>query len=447
MEIVNEDIESLLLYGERELDLSPAGKAFARNRLLELLQTEPSYEELRQEKTDIETVLDRLTAYAVENGIVDEELADKFPDRLMNIVMPSQDDAAHTYSRLHRDAGRVAAEKYFSYLSKASRFVKKAKPGSIGWPVVGESGDFTVLIPSEDRAEEESGFYPQCPYCLENIGFCGLPGQPAQYTKRVLPFDLDGETWYFSYRQKQIVADEFVAATEKHRPSGEGRSVAAMADLAEKVPSGFAGATPEPKEHEFLFGAKRALPIFTRPVKKVIFDGDYKVSVLDWNFSVVRLECYIKKDLVHAAAKLMKYWRNYAEGNVAYPAVYCTDTSYIADIALLKAGQKNVLFDKPDYYGAFGVIVLPRSLKEDILGLVAALGEKKVDFQRIHDSERLGKYLEWVIQIAAARGAGLPREKALESILSMIGETCIAAAKDFSVDNKELERVVVESQK
>ena len=447
MENIIADIESLLSYGEKELDLSPEGKAFARNRLLELLQTEPSYEETTLSDEDIEAVLDRLTAYAVENGIVDEDLADKFPDRLMNYVMPSQDDAAHTYSRLHRDAGRAAAEKYFSYLSKASRYVKKPRPGTIGWTVVGDHGDFTVIIPSEDREEGESGFYPKCPYCLENLGFCGLPGQPAQYTKRVLPFDLDGEKWYFSYRQKQIVADEFVAAAGKHRPSGEGRSVAAMADLAEKVPSGFAGTTYEQKQHDYLFGAKRALPVFTRPIKKVLFDGDFKVSVLDWNYSVVRIEGYIKKDLVRVAAKVMKYWRDYAEGNIAYPAVYCTDTSYIADIALLKAGSPNVLFDKPDYYGAFGAIVLPHEMKRDVVELVAALGEKKVDFQGIHDSANLGKYLEWVIQIAAARGSELPREKALESIVSMIGETCIAAAKEFSVDEKELDGIIEEALK
>ncbi len=445
MESVNKDIEALLLYGERELDLSPAGKAFARNRLLELLQTEPSEEEASQEKPDIDAVLSRLTSYAVENGIVEEEVADKFPDLLMNVVMPSQDDAAHTYSRLHRDGGRAAAEKYFSYLAKASRYVKKPKPGTVGWNVVGRNGDFTVMVPSEDREETESGYYPKCPYCLENLGFCGLPGQPAQYAKRVLPFDLDGETWYFYYRQKQLVADEFIAAAEKHRPSGEGRVAAALADLAEKVPAGFAGTTFEPKEHDYLFGAKRALPIFTRPVKRVLFDGDYKVSILDWNFSVLRIEGYIKKDLVRVASKVMKYWRNYSEGNIVYPIFHCTETSYIADIALLKRGKANVLFDKPDYYGAFGLFVLPHKMKEDILAMVAALGEKKIDFQGVHDSPTIGKYLEWIIQIAASRGAELPKEKALDAIVSLIGETCILAANDFSVDDKELERIFKES--
>lgn len=443
MKNVNSGIEKLLSYGEQELFLSPEGKAFARNRLLELLQTEPSYEEPDEE--DIEEILDELTIYAVENGIVDEELADKFPDKLMNIVMPSQDDAAHTYSRLHRDRGREAAEEYFLHIMKAGRYVRKPENKPIGWYTTSDNGDFAVVIPYEDRAVEEGGFYPKCPYCLENLGFCGLPGEPSFYTKRTLPFELNGERWHFSYLSSQIFEDEFVVATQKHRPAGESRSIAVMADMAEKVPSGFVGTTYEKQEHEHLFGGKRVLPIFKRPIKKTLIDGDYQVSVLDWFFSALRVKCYIKKDLVKVISKLVKYWKDYAEGNVVYPAVYCTDEGYIADIVFLKKSEPTPIFEKPDYLSSLGLFVLPASLKKDIYSLICALGEKKVDFGQINESPELGKYLEWVIQIAAARGAELTKDKARSSLVSMIGETCIHAAKDSSVNEKTLENIFKES--
>ena len=200
MKNINVGIEKLLSYGEKELFLSPEGKAFARNRLLELMQVEPVYEEEDGEEIEIEEVLDALTAYSVENGIVDEELADKFPDKLMNIIMPSQDDVIHTYSAIHRAEGREEAERYFLHLMKAGGYVRKPEKGAVGWFADSDNGEFAVLIPARDREDGEEGFYPKCPLCLENLGFCGLPGEPSQYTKRVLLFDLNGEKWYFCYR-------------------------------------------------------------------------------------------------------------------------------------------------------------------------------------------------------------------------------------------------------
>lgn len=443
MKNINSGIEKLLTYGEQELFLSPEGKAFARNRLLELLQTEPAYEEPAEE--DIDAVLDELTAYAVENGIVDEEVAEKFPDKLMSIVMPSQDDAAHTYSRVHRDQGREAAYQYFLHLMKASKFVRKPQNKPIGWYATSDNGDFAVMIPYENRNDGEDNFYPQCPYCLENLGFCGLPREPSFYTKRTLPFELNGETWHFSYRCDQLYEDEFVVATQKHRPAGVSRSVAVLADLSEKVPSAFVGTTYEEQEHEHLFGGKRVLPIFKRPTKKDFIDGDFRVSVIDWFFSALRIKCYIKKDLVKVVSKIAKYWNDHDEGNVVYPAIYCTDDGYYADVVFLKKSTPTPIFDRPDYYAAMGLFVLSATLRKDIYSLILALGEKKVDFGQINASPELGKYLEWVIQIAAARGTELTADKARSSIFSMIGETCINAAKECSVDEKTLESIYKEA--
>ncbi len=447
MENVNRRIEDLLAYGQKELYLSPEGKVYARNRLLELLQTEPTYEEYIDEKPNINDVLQELTDYAVENGIVDEEVADKFPDILMNYILPSQDDVMKTYSAIHFERGRRAAETYYWNIATKGKFVKKVKPGTFGWHVTSDNGDFGVMVLSETRPELEERFYPKCPYCLENIGFCGLPGEEVCYSKRVIPFEIGSEKWYFSYFQKQYFPNEFVVASEKHRPAGDGRSIAVMADIAEKVPSGFVMTDFEKQIHEHFCGGDRVPEIFKRPIKKVLFDGDYHVSIVDWCFSTLRIKCYLKKDFIRTVPRVIKFWRNFAEGNIVYPAVYCTEEGFFADLVCLQSGTPNMLFDKPDPMATFGIFIFQPELKGILLQLIDELGEKKVDFEKIHKSPELGKYLDWVVQIAAARGANLARDKATNSLCSIIGETCINATKSFSVSDEQLEMIYNETLK
>ena len=169
MENIIQRINNLLTYAEHYLYMSPEGRAVAYNNLLEFFQVDPSYEEEIVDE-NIEDILDDLTAYAVENGIIDEDAQDKFPDKLMSMVMPSQDDIIRTYSRIHFDHGRDDAEAYFLNVVKYSRYALDA-PAGVAWKVKGINGDFTVLIPPYDEEKPTEGFYPKCPVCLANSGF------------------------------------------------------------------------------------------------------------------------------------------------------------------------------------------------------------------------------------------------------------------------------------
>ncbi len=446
MEDVNRRIETLLSYGEKELYLSPESKAYARNRLLELLQTEPSYDAVADKEYDIEKVLSDLTEYAVENGIVDEEVADKFPDKLMNYVLPSQAEIVSRYDFLHLKYGRKTAEEYFLRLNKRGGYVKRPIPGYVLWKGDSGKGEFHVVIPTIDRQPVEEGFYPKCPYCLENIGFCGLPGESALYTKRILPFEIENEKWYFSYLERQIFKDEYIVASEKHRPAPEGRSIGLMADVSEKVPTSFVTTTYEPQIHEYYYGGKRMLPLFDRPVKKMLIDDDYQASIVDWFFSTLRLKCYLKSDLVKTATKVIKYWRNYSDKNIVFPIVYSDDSGYFADIVCLKKPDiDNFLIKKLDPYMAAGLFVLPHAAKREISLLISALGAEKVDFEGLHQSSETNKYLDWIIQIAAVSGTKLSYDKAKRLILGRIDDTCVEVAKNYSIKDEELENIFKET--
>jgi len=418
-------IEDLLNYAEKELYLTAEGRAYARNRLLELLQVEPC--NVRGDyPADMQELLERITSYAVASGIVEEENAVKFPDKLIDVVMPSQGEAVRLAQGVHRNDETADSLSFFRDLMKNSRYISP-RP-SIGWSV----GNDIVLIPEEDR-REDTGAYPLCSHCIENVGFCGLQGERSQYTRRVLPVELDGEKWYFSFEREPFFPDEFCVACGTHRSSGDGRILPRMMDFIERFPSVFCCTFPEQTEHDRFYGGKKVLPLLQRPVEKKLKEKDgIGIYVTKWDFPALRICGKDKKSVTKIAQSLAKVLRTF-EGTPIYIAVSYND-GFVVD--LVQAQTPSSVFAPTIGYFPFGLFVLPASTQEDVYRLIQEFTQEKMDFEKIHNDSSLSKYLETVIRLAASYGSHLSSEKAREILLFTIGDAC---GEEGKKNKKELD--------
>ncbi len=487
MEKINILIKRLVNYSEKNRIIEKNDRAWATNRLLEILRlddyTEPQKDEITCTKDlpedELEDILSGICEYAFEKGLIDGDgvdYFDLFDTKLMGALMPRPSDVANRFSELHSEDPKKATD-YFYSLSIASNYIRKGRiKKDQHWTVPSEYGDIDISInlskPEKDpkaiaaaKLLPQAG-YPKCLLCPENEGYAGRLNHPARQNIRLIPLKIDGCDWFLQYSPYVYYNEHCIALSAEHTPMAINRSsFAKLLDFVSYLPHYFIGSNADLPivggsilSHDHMQGGRYIFAMEKAPIEREIsFAGfEYiKAGIVKWPMSVIRLRGCDKQRLVDLADKILCSWRGYSDEsvfvfaetggephNTITPIARRRGDDFELDLVLRNnitteehpmgvfhphAELHNIKKENIGLIEVMGLAVLPARLKSE-MELVSSMilaGEK------LSSDERTQKHEAWYL--AFADKYEFTEENVMDILHFEIGKTFVRVLEDAGV--------------
>ncbi|KIL39727.1 galactose-1-phosphate uridylyltransferase [Gordoniibacillus kamchatkensis] len=333
-------IERLLRFGEQRgligaLDVIPV-----RNVLLDLFGlVEPYSGSVPAEQLDspVEPLLELLDA-AVGTPLLPDDTTtyrDLLDARIMGLLMPRQSEVAARFWHTAKSRGAGAATDDFYRLSIDSHYIMMDRVRrNQYWLASTAYGDLEITVnlskPEKDPKEiallknVQSSRYPKCLLCLENVGYAGRLNHPARQNHRVIPLELDGDTWYLQYSPYVYYNEHCIVFCERHVPMRTTpETFRRLLDFAGQFPHYFVGSNADLPivggsilDHDHFQGGRHVFPMEKAPVETVLSHPDYpgvKAGIVKWPMSVLRLSSHDKDSLLRLATAVLEAWKGYSD--------------------------------------------------------------------------------------------------------------------------------------
>jgi UDPglucose--hexose-1-phosphate uridylyltransferase len=333
-------IERLLRFGVQrgligELDVVPA-----RNALLDLFGlVEPYAGEAPAEQLDSsDEPLRELLDAAVGTPLLPDDhttYRDLLDARIMGLLMPRQSEVANRFWETAKSRSVEAATEDFYRLSIDSRYIRMDRiRNNLYWLAATAYGDLEITVnlskPEKDPKEiallktMQSSRYPKCLLCLENVGYAGRPDHPARQNHRVIPLELDGETWYFQYSPYVYYNEHSIIFCKDHTPMKmTPETFRRLLDFVGQFPHYFIGSNADLPivggsilDHDHFQGGRHVFPMEKAPIETTLTHPDYpdvKAGIVKWPMSVLRLSSHNRRHLLELATAVLEAWKGYSD--------------------------------------------------------------------------------------------------------------------------------------
>ena len=469
-------VEELLLYAADKLDLREEDTIYIRNQLLDLLKLDSPADAPVKSYRPLQTMLDLITAYAVEKGLCGEYEKINFETRVMSFLTPLPYRIITAFEDLAAESADTAIE-YLYAMSVNSNYIRAADiEKNIQWKAKNERGDIMITInlskPEKDpksilaAKNAPQTAYPKCVLCGENVGFAGNAQRAARQTLRTIPIILNDEQWYFQFSPYVYFDRHCIALSAEHRPMQiNGDTFKRMFDFIELFPDFFIGSNADLPivggsilAHEHYQGGRKVLPEMSSPEKTRFSHPafpDVKVCIADWYNSVIRMEAPKRADLEALAQHILKCWRDYTDKkvniiaktkdephNTVTPiASFNDDGRYVIEMILRnnrtdKAHPDGIYHPTADLHNikkegigiieAMGLFILPGRLASEAVAVKDYLtGKTPLDFKQLSDEKNpMSKHLGMIAQLANDYGTSLGEEEAEQRVTEYIDKAC-----------------------
>lgn len=404
-------VEKILSYGELKLNLNPEDINYYRNVLLAKFGLKKPY-------TGVINVSE-IAGLSGPNQLVHEleealkvqkmpHLSVQDPEAIITDILgmmtPIPSVVNHRFNEMYAK-NSDAAIKYLHDLSVANNYIQQAKiDQNIRWhaPIGKNYFEMTINVakPEKDNKdvakvleEKPEDKYPSCLLCIENVGYSGNEYTPPRQNLRAVPVILDKEEWYIQYSPFVYYKDHLIVISKEHKPMTiTPRIFAKLVAFVDKFPNLFIGSNSDIPivggsilNHEHFQGGALVMPIFDakdRFVLKHKYDRKIKISIVDWESNVIRLESLSKSLLLQYAAKISEKWLNYenkeleiipATGDVRHaavtPIVMKRKRNYVMYIIL-----RNNRTNKKYPTGIFHAHPEYHNIKKEGIGLIEQMG-------------------------------------------------------------------------
>ncbi len=404
--MISKSVKKLVNYGlETEL-ISKADEIYARNRILEILHID-EYKESpdKCEGADLEETLAELLSYAVEKGIIDDNITDRdlFDTKLMSALVPRPSEVINKFYSIYKTSPEAATEYYYK-LSRDTDYIRRYRIAKdLKWTTDTDYGviDITVNLskPEKDPKAIEAAknapqsAYPKCMLCIENEGYAGRGNHPARQNHRIIPIQINGEKWGFQYSPYVYYNEHCIVFNSQHTPMVINKGAfKKLFDFVKLFPHYFVGSNADlpivggsilSHEHfqggnyEFAMAKAECEEYFT-----VAGFEDVSVGIVKWPMSVIRLSGTDTERLVELGDKILTKWRGYTdedafifaetEGtphNTITPIARKRSDSYELDLVL----RNNICTEEhPD--GVYHPHKELHNIKKENIGLIEVMG-------------------------------------------------------------------------
>lgn len=332
-------IAKLVKYGTNTGLVEKEDRIYVTNRLLELFKLDEAYEgEVGDVKaSDLAGILDAMTDYAFENGIIDDNgivTRDLFDTRVMGCLVPFPSEVIRRFSELYKEDSEKATD-YFYKLSCDSNYIRRDRIAKDQkWVTKTEYGDIDITInlskPEKDpkaiaaaKLMKQAG-YPKCLLCRENEGYAGRVNHPARQNHRIIPVTIQNSEWGFQYSPYVYYNEHCIVFNGQHVPMKiDHGTFCKLFDFVKQFPHYFVGSNADLPivggsilTHDHFQGGHYEFAMARAKVEKeYAINGfeDLRVGRVKWPMSVIRVSGPDTGRIIELADKILANWREYTD--------------------------------------------------------------------------------------------------------------------------------------
>ena len=251
-------IDSLVAYAMNNGLAEPEDHWVLVNRILDILQKadyEPSEEPMSE---DIEEILAGILDYAVEKGLCDDNITAKdiFDTRIMGAITPMPREIIRTFWEKYEKDPVEATDWYYKFSCDTDYIRRYRIEKDMRWKYPCEYGELDVTInlskPEKDpKAIAAAKFapqtaYPKCQLCRENEGYAGRMNHPARSNHRIIPIEICGADWCLQYSPYVYYNEHCIVLNEEHIPMKIDKSAfEKLLDFVKLFPHYFVGSNAD----------------------------------------------------------------------------------------------------------------------------------------------------------------------------------------------------------
>ncbi|WP_219835836.1 UDP-glucose--hexose-1-phosphate uridylyltransferase [Paenibacillus sp. R14(2021)] len=487
-------IERLVQFAAQRGMIEPPLDMYAsRNALIDLFGFTEAYAgEVPEERLDSPAaLLEPLLDYGASIGLITDNTTtfrDLLDARIMGLLMPRPSEAAAQFRRTAESEGIAKATDAFYRLSIDSNYIRMDRIAKNQyWQQPTDYGklEITVNLSKPEKDPKEIALlktmapsnYPKCLLCADNVGYAGRADHPGRQNLRVVPLELQGETWYFQYSPYVYYNEHSIVFHGKHVPMRITHATfARLLDFVDAFPHYFIGSNADLPivggsilNHDHFQAGRHVFPMETAAAEQTFVhpsSSGLTYSIVAWPMSVVRVNGSDKAEVLKAAGAILDAWRAYSDPEADVYAFTEKDGEQvphntITPIARLREGggyeldlvlrNNRTSEEHPD--GIFhphqhlhhikkeniglievmGLAVLPGRLKTELEEIASLLtGGTALDQASLLNGP-LGKHAEWIGGLAEEHGTSLTRDQAESLLRDEVGRKFLDVLGDAGV--------------
>lgn len=325
-------------------------RIYTTNRLMSLIQIN-ELEEGVSDSNDLLSLMDQLTQYAIEKGIIENigYQREQFEAAVMDLLTPSPSQLNNKFWDLYRNNPANATD-YFYELSKSNDYIKTrniAKNIQFNAPYKNYGNlDITINLSKPEKDPKEIALaknakqsnYPLCLLCMENEGYQGRNNHPARQQHRLVRLNLNHRHYGMQYSPYVYYNEHSIFLSEEHTPMKiDRKAMDNLLAIVEQLPHYFAGSNADLPivggsilAHDHYQGGRYTFPMEKAKAYQTIKLNAFpslKVELVEWPMSVIRLNGANRDEVATAGEALLNFWRNYSDESVDVLA-YTNDTPH-----------------------------------------------------------------------------------------------------------------------
>ena len=223
-------IDSLVSYAMNNGLAEPEDHVVLVNRLLDLLG-KPDYEPADEPQSeDLEEILAGILDYAVEKGLCDDGITAKdiFDTRIMGALTPMPREVIRTFREKYAEDPVKATDWYYKFSCDTDYIRRYRIAKDMRWKYTSDYGELDITInlskPEKDpkaiaaAKNAPQTAYPKCQLCVENEGYAGRMNHPARANHRIVPIEVCGSDWCLQYSPYVYYNEHCIVFNAQHVP-------------------------------------------------------------------------------------------------------------------------------------------------------------------------------------------------------------------------------------
>ena len=223
-------IDALVSYAMNNGLAEPEDHIVLVNRLLDLLR-KPDYEPSDEPQSeDLEEILAGILDYAVEKGLCDDGITAKdiFDTRIMGAITPMPREVIRTFEEKYHMNPVEATDWYYKFSCDTDYIRRYRIKKDMRWKYDSAYGQLDITInlskPEKDpkaiaaAKNAPQTAYPKCQLCVENEGYAGRMNHPARANHRIVPIEVCGEPWCLQYSPYVYYNEHCIVFNSRHVP-------------------------------------------------------------------------------------------------------------------------------------------------------------------------------------------------------------------------------------
>ena len=223
-------IDSLVSYAMNNGLAESADHMVLTNRLLDLLRLDDYTPSEEAQSEDLEEILKGILDYAVEKGLCEDGITarDIFDTRIMGAVTPMPREVIRTFNNLYAEDPVKATDWYYKFSCDTDYIRRYRIEKDMRWKYESKYGELDITInlskPEKDpkaiaaakNAPQTS--YPKCLLCVENEGYAGRMNHPARANHRIIPIEICDANWCLQYSPYVYYNEHCIVFNAEHIP-------------------------------------------------------------------------------------------------------------------------------------------------------------------------------------------------------------------------------------